>query len=515
MNGEEELISSVEVLNKKGISRATLNNYIKAGILPKPIIRKVSTPGMKARVLGYFPLSVLDTINEVRELKQDGVPLDSIAKKIRRDYRIREGQVKELPTNDGLMPEQQWLFDEADIPHHIGGKDRKGGGVSPLRVTIKEPSFPCYFVNPQFQVVWINSEAERILFQGNDSFRDKGTDRNIFRLFSNAGLSGSEIARIHLVIFKNWQGGVVLRKLHEAVPPEEQALYEDLFQQLPQRNPEPVSEHRFLVTNRKTGEACYRITAVVFQEGMLFLFAPQDISHPKTEKSFQNGDATTHASEACCPPAHRSLCVLVVKLQDWQKLAAILPSDEHFTLIGEVWTNVKKVFHRCSGVHEQNTGHCMACYFLKENDPRYLDRALSCALDIRDEIGNLDGKWKSLKGGDLRLCVNIGICEGLVYCGALDTSTSPKFKAFGDAITCAERLAELARDGAIWTTKNLLNQIGAEECSKFRFGIRKQGLVVENLFSLAEDVINSGGPWREKFPDMAMLPVTEIFARRV
>ena len=34
-----ELISSKEVLEKSGISRATLNNYIKMGIIPKPIVQ--------------------------------------------------------------------------------------------------------------------------------------------------------------------------------------------------------------------------------------------------------------------------------------------------------------------------------------------------------------------------------------------------------------------------------------------------------------------------------------------
>ena len=36
---DEKLISSKEILELKGISRATLNNYVKMGILPRPVVR--------------------------------------------------------------------------------------------------------------------------------------------------------------------------------------------------------------------------------------------------------------------------------------------------------------------------------------------------------------------------------------------------------------------------------------------------------------------------------------------
>ena len=44
---EGRFISSVDLLNRTGLSRATLNNYIKAGMLPRPVVKK---PNLQIKV---------------------------------------------------------------------------------------------------------------------------------------------------------------------------------------------------------------------------------------------------------------------------------------------------------------------------------------------------------------------------------------------------------------------------------------------------------------------------------
>ena len=53
------MISSKELLDKTGISRATLNNYISAGLLSKPLVQQVSGESSGPKLLGYFPDSAL------------------------------------------------------------------------------------------------------------------------------------------------------------------------------------------------------------------------------------------------------------------------------------------------------------------------------------------------------------------------------------------------------------------------------------------------------------------------
>jgi len=63
---EPTLISSKEILDQTGISRATLNNYIRVGILPRPLVQRpldpISVPRRSATSLrrflsGYRPFS--------------------------------------------------------------------------------------------------------------------------------------------------------------------------------------------------------------------------------------------------------------------------------------------------------------------------------------------------------------------------------------------------------------------------------------------------------------------------
>ena len=64
----ENWVTSKEILLKTGISRATLNNYIKAGILPKPFVKNTDGTQRKIKRIGYFPKTVFERIKIVKSL---------------------------------------------------------------------------------------------------------------------------------------------------------------------------------------------------------------------------------------------------------------------------------------------------------------------------------------------------------------------------------------------------------------------------------------------------------------
>ncbi len=77
------MITSKELLERTGISRATLNNYVALGILPTPSVRKPTAPRERARRLGYFPDDAVERIETVRRLKAEGLSIDEIADRFR------------------------------------------------------------------------------------------------------------------------------------------------------------------------------------------------------------------------------------------------------------------------------------------------------------------------------------------------------------------------------------------------------------------------------------------------
>jgi len=73
------MITSIDLLAKTGISRATLNNYIAIYLLPKPEVKRQSlVEGEPPTTLGYFPDWSLERINEISRLKKDGMSMAEI-----------------------------------------------------------------------------------------------------------------------------------------------------------------------------------------------------------------------------------------------------------------------------------------------------------------------------------------------------------------------------------------------------------------------------------------------------
>lgn len=106
-----KFISSIELLNRTGLSRATLNNYIKAGILPRPVVKKPNDDlRSKARRIGYFPDSVLDTLSQMIQYKKEGHSMEEIRSRMKRKSADlpRQSQKKGvLTTSVGLNPSER------------------------------------------------------------------------------------------------------------------------------------------------------------------------------------------------------------------------------------------------------------------------------------------------------------------------------------------------------------------------------------------------------------------------
>lgn len=73
------MLTSKDVLERTGISRATLNNYIAAGLLPRPQVLPPSPDDGAAPRIGYFPEDTVDRIGEIQRLKRQGWSIPRIS----------------------------------------------------------------------------------------------------------------------------------------------------------------------------------------------------------------------------------------------------------------------------------------------------------------------------------------------------------------------------------------------------------------------------------------------------
>jgi class 3 adenylate cyclase len=107
-------LTSKELLEKTGISRATLNNYISWGIVPKPEVLPPEPADGAAPRIGYFPQEVASRIAEIQRLKREGWSMKAIAD------RFAAGQVGTAPdgppTKEGRGAPSGRLPEESSTP---------------------------------------------------------------------------------------------------------------------------------------------------------------------------------------------------------------------------------------------------------------------------------------------------------------------------------------------------------------------------------------------------------------
>lgn len=72
------MLTSKEILGRTGISRATLNNYIAAGLIPRPEVLPPGPDDGGAPRIGYFPDDTAERIETIQRLKGEGWSLGRI-----------------------------------------------------------------------------------------------------------------------------------------------------------------------------------------------------------------------------------------------------------------------------------------------------------------------------------------------------------------------------------------------------------------------------------------------------
>ncbi|MGE4243005.1 adenylate/guanylate cyclase domain-containing protein [Ramlibacter sp.] len=75
------MLTSKDILERTGISRATLNNYIASGLVPRPEVLPPGPHDGAAPRIGYFPDDTLERIETIQRLKREGWSLARMAER--------------------------------------------------------------------------------------------------------------------------------------------------------------------------------------------------------------------------------------------------------------------------------------------------------------------------------------------------------------------------------------------------------------------------------------------------
>jgi adenylate cyclase len=499
------MLTSLELMQATGISRATLNNYIALGLLPKPMVRNPDTEAQsmtRARQIGYFPQDALERIEQVQQMKKQGVPMAEIVRVLRSD-------------TSTTTPEESVIAVEA-APRSETAVPAAPGINGMMRFTIDQIPFPAYMVNYNFELTWYNEDARRELLGNFERLPSDIKERNALvyllkGLYGQTPANREALVQIHLMLGR---GRLTRNDLMGFLTQQAQTLAASSQSQADVYPTGSLVKLPLTLQSPAGESAQYSVHASYYREGILFVYAPA-VGDDNLLNLLERRDEVIRNLLKKRLPVLTDVAVLVADLQNSVRICTELPADEYFELINQIWATMEPIFRKHYGTHGKHVGDGMVYYFFPQPDCNYIINALTCAQEIKMAMRRISKEWQLRKNWAHELYLNTGINEGLEWLGVFHVDTKVEFTVLGDTINHTARLSDFARSGAIWATKNLLAKLSAEHRKRVKFGIRRKNedgfeVMVESSYSRIMELLDLSAPHNEKLRDVAAMAITEI-----
>jgi len=414
----------------------------------------------------------------------------------------------------GLPPDQKTTQRPLETSCRTVDKD--------LKLSIGELHTPAYLINHNFEIEWVNNEAEQEIFNKNISSIVDIESRNIFKLFFSWEFhvhlrNWEEIIAAHMAIVKSKINKNDIVNFYNGITDKEIRFLEKVYD-VESTLSEDVVHHTTVGFISQDGEMrSYQIYTMAFREGIFCVYVPEDRSGHELMKILSNRGRVIQELLNQRMPSLISLCVMVADIQDSVKICGELLPEEYFEMVNQLWKSVGCSYESFNGIHGKHAGDGMLYYFLKRPGTNHIMDAIKCALEMREKMKEFSSAWRLRKGWLNDIYLNTAINEGQEFFGAIHSSNNVEFTALGDSINYTGRLSDFARYGAIWTTKNVISKLSQEDRNRIRFGVHRRdgdrNVFLENTFSRIMDLMGEKGQNYSQFMDVAMLPITEIIER--
>lgn len=518
------MITSKNLLEQTGISRATLNNYISLGLLPRPVVKRIAAePGAKLMTLGYFPDWAMERVQSIKALKKQGLSIDAICSQFSARNNIEVNYAEsDIPARNTSNPEFSDGNKNASMASenkpNIQVSTKKLSSQESLNVSIDSIPYPAYMINYECGLIWLNSAAQHSFFM-DAAIPDRAEDRSIVpKLFEwSESLSYEDkekLFKLHFNVVKHRLSWDAFSRTVMSLPQEQRIWLETCYEQA------AVPQNALIqdITLVQSANINKRIIAISFREGVLFTYVPQEADSNQLLEWLSHRDSVIRTLLSQRLPVLTPVTAMVADLQNSVRICSELPPDEYFQLINEIWCTLDPVFREYYGAYGKHTGDGMVYYFFPQPDNNYIMNAILCACKIRECMKVISHKWALKKGWTNQLFMNIGINEGEEWLGTFKTNTSYELVVLGETINICGRLSEFARYGEIWATKNLVSKLNHEERELIEYGVSRktleQDVFVANSYAQISTLIEKDNLRHVKLADIASTAITQIRSTR-
>ena len=513
------MISSKALIDQTGISRATLNNYIQLGILPKPVVQSLSADADEggARVLGFFPDDALERVQAVQILKTQGLSMAQVAERLAQTDALLEVQELQVETVGARV-----MSRASGRPSNTrSATSRSNEVLGDLSLSLDNLEHPAYMHNYNFELTWLNESARKEVF-GFTSPPAKSAERNLLALLSRPEVClGLEDQRALVGLLLQLASSRIsydsLATLVSQSDPDLMPLL-DAIAFTEDNKEQAVNEIEFFQKDARGEFVCYRVYAVYFREGILVVHSPGEERGDDLLNFLSRRDQVIQSLLSKRLPVMTPLAVLVADLQNSVRICSELPPDEYFMLINQIWATMGPILRKYIGTHGKHVGDGVVYYFFPQAESNYLFNALACADELRQAMRKISAEWQLKKNWLTELQLNIGLHEGQEWLGSFQSANHIEFAVLGNTINQASRLSDFARHGSIWATKDLVSKLSTDERSRVEFGILRKSQengdrFVPSSYAQIESLLDLTQDKHEKIRDISQLAVTEV--RRV
>jgi class 3 adenylate cyclase/DNA-binding transcriptional MerR regulator len=515
------MITSKYLLEQSGLSRATLNNYISLGLLPRPIVKRIATdPGANLTTLGYFPDWVIDRIQLIKSLKKQGLSMDAICQKIPSENNANSSSAESVMANNNqYIPDSLTNHKNASLEQRhdmMNNVSTKISSQESLNVSIDSIPYPAYMINYECGLVWLNAAAQQSFFM-DASIPDRAEDRSIIpRLLEWAtGFSEADketLFKSHFNVVKHRLSKDTLSRTLLSLPQDQRLWLENCYD-LSEPSKNTLIQDSTLHFPSNVNK---RIIAISFREGVLFTYVPKDADANQLLEWLSHRDSVIRTLLSQRLPVLTPVAAMVADLQNSVRICSELPPDEYFQLINEIWSTLDPIFREYYGAYGKHTGDGMVYYFFPQPDNNYIMNAILCACKIRESMRVISHNWALKKGWTNQLFMNIGLNEGEEWLGTFKTNTSYELVVLGETINICSRLSDFAQYGEIWSTKNLVSKLTHAERNSIEYGVTRktleQEIFVSNSYAQISTLIDKDNLRHIKLLDISSAAVTQIRA---
>lgn len=472
-----------------GISRATLNNYIGLNLIPPPTVRQPKEPGGPTKI-GYFPEWVVDRIERIRQLKNEGLRMSQIAM----HFTEKEEEVltaAPLPQPDLTF---QWL---------------------------KQIPFPAVLVNRRWEIIQSNRAAEDLLPRGRGRGFAWERKNTLFTPFHIRELMSSytnweDILTPHIRLAKRDLTADSLAQMYRGSEdhPEEEVMR--LW-----REAEPLDNRPFhqqtLAFKHVNGETRHcTLFSSALREGLLLLYLPIHLQLDRILEQLLGAAGPSRNVLSRENPTLIPLCILAARLEADLHLRTTLPPAEYLDLMNQIILTSHQCFKDHGGTPAHSFQEGFVGFFLSADDlpQNYLFRAVACSHSLQRMISDLNREWKYKQAWNNTLRLNIGIHCGHEWAGTVASALAFEFTVMGDTLMETVKLSEFAKRGAIWASKEVIENLSPSDRKRVEFGIRlgvyQERFVSPNIYSPVKELLNRDELEGRGLQLISNLAVTEI-----